>query len=413
MLPVVLRFTHPAWGFVLPATTAVLTVLLGWTWLSARRAASRSASLFLASAVLLTAAATLYAVRRPLVPAPVIVHAFGVFLCVAVLSAWGAAGYAVKQVGLDRSKLAGAFVACGIGALLGGRLLFVLTVPMPGWREGLALHHGGLSLWGGLFGGALALWVHCRLTQQSVWQWSAALGPAALLAVALGRVGCFASGSHFGRELPVEAWPVLRGLGTYPRWSDAVMAVAAGPPVWLAQVEQREITAVRVLSNPTHPVQLYEAVAVAVLFGLALKYRQRWKSPRQMCCALGFAYAAIAFALEWLRGDVDRGFLGPSLQLSVALWGSALMLMAMLWLMLRSFEWGASQRMRWGVVFALGYGVLMWSIASQLGQDHVRMVRVSVAQALAMLAAVWVAFAAAGIAARAQLSAPAAPADPQ
>lgn len=411
MLPVVLRFSHSAWGFALPVATAVLTMLLAWAWLSARHTASRSATLIMASAVLLTAAATLYGVRRPIVPAPLVVHAFGLFLCVAALSAWGLAGYSVKELGLERTKLPAAFVACAVGALLGARLLFVLTVPIAGWRESLALHHGGLSLWGGVLGGALAVWVWCRLAQQGFWHWSTALVPAALLSLAIGRVGCFASGSHFGRGLSADAWPVLRGLGTYPRWPDSVMAVSAGPPVWLTQVERQEIPAVRLLSNPTHPVQLYEALAIGVLLVLVLKRRHWWSRPRELCCGLAFGYAVIGFTLEWLRGDAERGFLGPTLRPSIALACGALVFVVLLGLLLRGFELPPAWRVRLAIVFAVTHGLLTWIVANQLGADHVRQVRLSVAQVLAVLVAACSALAAAGLAPRVRLSATASTAD--
>jgi prolipoprotein diacylglyceryltransferase len=413
MLPVVLRFAHPAWGFVLPAITGVLTLSLLGLWLNTRHTASRGARLIMAGAVVLAASATLYGVQRPIVPPSVVLHAFGVFLCVAALVAWGAAGYSVKELGLARSELPAIFVACAVGALLGSRLLFVLSVPLPAWREGFALHHGGLSLWGALWGGLLGLWARCRFTQQSAWQWSSALAPAALLAIALGRVGCFASGSHFGRTLSDDGWSILRGLGTYPRWPDTVMSVTAGPPVWLAQVERAEIPASRLLSMATHPVQLYEALAVACLVGLVVKYRQRWREPREFFCLLSFGYVLIAVALEWLRGDVERGFLGPALRPSIALGCSVMLLTALLWLTLKGLQWAVPRRVRWSLGFVLGYGLLTWRIGSQLDFDHVRVVRLSIAQVLAGVAAACSALAASTAVARTPLAATAAPADPQ
>jgi prolipoprotein diacylglyceryltransferase len=383
MLPVVLRFAHPAWGFVLPATTGFLALWLAWLWLSTRHTAARGARLMMAGAVACVAAATLYGVQRPTVPAPIVVHAFGVFLCLAALGAWGTAGYSVRALGLPGTRLAAVFVSCGVGALLGARLLFVSTVPIDGWRESFVLHHGGLSLWGALLGGALALWGHCRLTQQNVWPWFTALMPAALLAIALGRVGCYASGSHYGRLLSNDASPILRGLGTYPRWPDSVVSVVPGPPVWLAQVERAEIPVTRLLSTATHPVQLYEALAIACLLGLAMKYRHRWREPRELSLLLGFTYAAIAFALEGLRGDAERGFLGPSLRVAIVVAGGVLLWATLLWLTLKGLQWAAPRRVRWCLAFAVGYGLLMWHVGAQLELDHVRVVRLSVAQVLA------------------------------
>jgi prolipoprotein diacylglyceryltransferase len=387
MLPVVLRFTHPFWGFVLPALLALLGAFLVWMAWQARRESSRSATGILVLAAMLVAATSVQRALHPSIPAPVVVHAFGAFLCAASLAAWGLAAHSVNERQLSRDHLPGAFVSCAVGALLGARLLFVLSTQGVEWREGLALHHGGLSLWGGILAGGLTLWVYCRWTAQAPWPWAAALAPSALLAVALGRLGSFASGAHFGRELSADASSLLRGLGTYPRWSDEVRALTAGPPVWLAQVEKQHILASRLLSNPTHPVQLYEALLLAALVALIRWRRGRLGPAREQCLLLGFAYAATAFALEYLRGDTDRGLWGPNLSVSLALWGGGLLVLVALLVILSGLGYAGTTRWRWIAGFAAGYGLMLWSIGGQLAQERVRVMQLSSAQWLALLTA--------------------------
>ena len=174
---------------------------------------------------------------------PLAVHWFGLFLLGGL-----AAGLATAaRAGVPRRTLlflASWAVPCG---LLGARLVHLLD----GWAfyaeepdQLLALHQGGLSLWGALLaGGAAALIAARRAGLDAPWL-ADRLTPAALLGEAVGRIGTFLGGDGVGA-------PTLLPWGVVYRHNSAL-----SPDFDL----------------PRHPVQLYLA-----LFALALALvLRRW-----------------------------------------------------------------------------------------------------------------------------------------
>ena len=56
-------------------------------------------------------------------------------------------------------------------------------------------------------------------------------------------------------------------------------------------------------SLPVHPTQLYEAAALAVLCVALLLARRLLRVPGQLFLTFALAYAALRFAVEFLRAD--------------------------------------------------------------------------------------------------------------
>jgi phosphatidylglycerol:prolipoprotein diacylglycerol transferase len=187
-------------------------------------------------------------------------------------AAWGAAGLAWGFCGalLLRRRAGGAaswprlllLVVLAIGATLAGaRAHFVLLAPdllhALGWRVLVVpLAEGaGLRITGGLLAG-LAVLVALgpfaaghRVGRAAV---ADALVPAVGLAVAVGRLGCFADGCCFGT--PCAGPWCLR----FP----------SGSPAWWNHVAQGLVSPDAAVSGAMHPVQLYLGFA-ALLSGVA------------------------------------------------------------------------------------------------------------------------------------------------
>ena len=129
----------------------------------------------------------------------------------ALLWAWVLA----PRRGLDRRRLAGLIWSLAAGALLGGRMAYVLAhtryfTARPG--EILALRQiGGLHGSGAWLGGALALVIWVRWTRATWHPLLRLLLPAALLVAAGAWWGCADAGCAWGRET-VHAPPTLRWL---------------------------------------------------------------------------------------------------------------------------------------------------------------------------------------------------------
>jgi len=123
--------------------------------------------------------------------------------------------------------------------------------------------NGGLASTGGVAAGVIAAWVTAWVARRPLAELLDALAPAGVLALAIGRLGCFLAGCCYGRpsELP---WAVV-----FPE---------LGPPA-------------------RHPLQLYSA---ACDLGLVLVLSRRAAAgavARRSSVGLG----AVRFALEFLR----------------------------------------------------------------------------------------------------------------
>ncbi|MCM2304172.1 MAG: prolipoprotein diacylglyceryl transferase [Elusimicrobia bacterium] len=160
------------------------------------------------------------------------------------------------------------------GAFVGGKIMYFLVTPGSFAFTLEALRYG-FVFYGGLLGGLAAGFYHAwriKLPFLKLADWCMT---ALALGHGIGRFGCLAAGCCYGRhtELP---------------WGIAM----AGDP-------------------SRHPTQVYEAVLNLVLFAVLA----RWVLPRVAAGRLprgaglasyALGYAALRFAVEFLRGD-DRG----------------------------------------------------------------------------------------------------------
>ncbi|MFA4015094.1 MAG: hypothetical protein RUDDFDWM_000167 [Candidatus Fervidibacterota bacterium] len=138
----------------------------------------------------------------------------------------------------------------------------------------LNLRSGGLSLFGALGGGILALALICRVYNVEFWRVGDALSQGYMLAYAIGRIGCFLNGCCFG--LPTKL-PI--GVRYYSEHG--------------------------VLMPPSHPVPLYEALGALITFILLRWVRKRESfSGKEMLIGLIF-HLLIRFFNEFLRKGVS------------------------------------------------------------------------------------------------------------
>src|SRR5581483_12472065 len=66
------------------------------------------------------------------------------------------------------------------------------------WWRVLLVNEGGISQWGGIFGAIAGAYVWARRSSTAFWPIIDAGGPAALLGLAIGRIGDIINGEHHG-----------------------------------------------------------------------------------------------------------------------------------------------------------------------------------------------------------------------
>jgi phosphatidylglycerol:prolipoprotein diacylglycerol transferase len=210
------------------------------------------------------------------------VHTYGVLLAIAFLAGLWVASRQAKRAGLDANRITDMAVWVLIAGLLGAKLvLFALD-----WRAYLQrpldlLWSGGV-FYGGLIGGILVAWWYARHYRLPGWQTADVLAPGVVLGQAIGRLGCLSAGCCWGKPTQVP-WAIT--------FTDINAARQVGTP----------------MDTPLHPSQLYESFAAFLIFLLLLWLAPRKRFHGQVTLVYVALYSAVRFALEFLRGDADRG----------------------------------------------------------------------------------------------------------
>ena len=205
------------------------------------------------------------------------VTSFGVLVAVAALVGIRLFARELARSGLP-SNAVDAAIGGVIGGLVGAKLLWTLEFMGEQPVSELLFSRGGLSWFGGLVGGVgTGLWM-LRRRRIPLVRALAAAAPALAVGHAIGRIGCFMVGDDYGRPSNLP-WAVAFPEGL--------------PPT----------------NVPVHPTQLYEALALAVIAGVLMRWR-RQRVPDAIVLGRYFVLAgATRFVIEFIR--VSARVVGP------------------------------------------------------------------------------------------------------
>jgi len=246
---------------------------------------------------------------------------YGVMLAIACVAAWWLARHRASPRGLDPSHVDFALPLAFVGGVCAARVL-VAIVPEERLLAGTALLAEERARLPALaMAGLLVLFLYCRVAGQSFRRLADAFAPAALLWVAILRIGCFLAGCCFGdlaatvARLDAVADARLRlQVQTLPALFTAGMPWAVRFPadsfVYRQHLALGLIDSDATASLPVHPVQLYESAAALLLCFALLRRRAASRRPGTEALTAFAGYAAIAFALQFLRAD-NALLLGP------------------------------------------------------------------------------------------------------
>jgi len=164
-----------------------------------------------------------------------------------------------------------------LGAAIGGRLLSALTLMLSdnnGFIDNIV--HGGSVFYGGLLGGAIGLYIACRVFNLDYLHYTDIFATLLPLAQAIGRIGCYCNGCCYGRETTsLFSVPyIVNGINTrvFPTW-------------------------------------LIESFFCLILF-VAIYNCNLWERRGARTSIYLISYATFRFFIEFLRGDQIRGYIG-------------------------------------------------------------------------------------------------------
>ena len=219
---------------------------------------------------------------------PLTFHTYGLMTAIGIIAAYLLMERRAKQNNFteeQQSKTFGLILFCLIFGYLGSKILYILTI-LPRLLKDPAVFlqslSGGWVVFGGLLGGMFGAWLFCHWQKLPVGRYFDLAFPAVALAQAFGRVGCFFAGCCYGVETD-SAFSIVFQHSQYA-------------------------------PNHVHlvPTQLISAVLDLVLCLFLLWYeKNKEKYSGELAALYLILYSAGRFVLEFWRGDLIRGAVGP------------------------------------------------------------------------------------------------------
>lgn len=210
------------------------------------------------------------------------VYSYGVMIAIGAIA--GVAYMVVqgrREVGLTFDQANSLFLVIFFAALVGGKVFLFFEDPSSYLEEPSRLLTGrGFVFYGSfLFAVPAMLW-YFRKHKLDPYKMLDIMAVTTCLVHIFGRVGCFLAGCCHGNP------------------TDSFLAVTFSDPACYAGP----------LNTPLHPTQLYEALFILGVMLMLLYLRSRRQFYGQMFLTYLILYGAGRFFLEFLRGDLARGF---------------------------------------------------------------------------------------------------------
>ncbi len=212
---------------------------------------------------------------------PIPIRMYGLMIGIGFLLGIYLASYRAKKEGLKPELILDMGVYLLLAAILGSRVLYVLTA----WHEFsqnpldvFAIWKGGLVFYGGVLAAVpVGIW-YVKKHGLPIWQTADIIAPYAALAHAFGRLGCFFAGCCYG--------------------------IPCSGPVCITFNDPHSLAPQGV---PLYPTQLMESGGEFLIFALLLLLRGHKKFEGQLFWLYISFYAVLRFTLEFFRGDIVRG----------------------------------------------------------------------------------------------------------
>ncbi|MBX2991523.1 MAG: prolipoprotein diacylglyceryl transferase [Bacteroidetes bacterium] len=227
-----------------------------------------------------------------LVPDPAFMYAVAIAVCAVIVVRRS------SEDGLSRYHALGGVIWGTVGGLIGARVFFLLThYERVLYNPAMLFDLNGATVsWGAYIGGAAALLIYFKLKGQPSLRYLDVIASCAGIGIFFGRISCFLNGDDYGTMTSI-AWGVSFPHGSFP---------------FAAQVKEGLIDPLASLSLPVHPVQLYGSLKGLALFIVFTTLWRRFALPAgTLFCAYWMAFSLVRFSIEFFRGDVSRGFIGP------------------------------------------------------------------------------------------------------
>ena len=186
-----------------------------------------------------------------------------------------------KKTDVEKFDIVCSAVYAVIGGMIGSKLLFIVVTLRKIIEDKIpveAVIKGGFVFYGGLIGGIIGLSIYTTIYKLKFLEFADIYACVLPLGHALGRVGCFVSGCCYGM-------PYNGAFGI------VYTETLGGAPLGIS----------------IFPIQILEALLLTVLFAVLLILFIRINKKGIVAAIYLYSYSIIRFALEFFRGDTERG----------------------------------------------------------------------------------------------------------
>lgn len=211
-------------------------------------------------------------------------HTYGALLALAFIVAIFVVVRGARREGVPEDRIFDMAVYTVISALLGAKLLLILSD--PGYYIGhpgqiLSTLRSGGVFYGGFLFATIVSFAYLRRYRLPAWKVADLVAPGIAIGQAIGRLGCFSAGCCYGKPSSLP-WAVT--------FRDVYAFETVGTPIDL----------------PVHPTQLYESLATFLIFVTLIVIRRRKRFDGQIFWLYAAMYSVIRFVIEFVRND-ERG----------------------------------------------------------------------------------------------------------
>ena len=212
---------------------------------------------------------------------PVTVHGYGVMIAIGILAAFWLSEKLARRHGLDAEKMDSFVFFVIIFGYACSKILYCITVFDQFLSDPFSvLGSGGWVVYGGILGGILGAYLYCRTHGWDFIRHLNVLIPCVALAQGFGRIGCFFAGCCYGIQ------------------TDSVIGVSF-PVESLCPV-----------GHPVIPTQLIMSAGDFLIFFILMHNLEKGKHPDNTGAMYLILYSLGRFMIEFIRGDINRGFVG-------------------------------------------------------------------------------------------------------
>ncbi len=213
------------------------------------------------------------------------VPSFFFFIMVATLAATFYCYRLAKKKGLRGEVVLDLGIIGMLSGVIGSRIFHILVeAPSYYWEKPLRVFEfwrGGFVSWGGFIGLVLSFIIYIRWKKLSLTAYLDLIAAGAPLIKFFVRVACLLTGCCYGSPTDLP-------------WAITFINPASTAYYYFPNL-------------PLHPTQIYSMIHAALLFLLVNWYYRRDPKPGLTACVLAMGWTLPRFAIEFFRGDADRG----------------------------------------------------------------------------------------------------------